>query len=90
MFDADIVSRAKKLVNTFPCHVYVCVCVLQMELEQCRRSLAEERRARLRAESKLREVLTVLIRGMNQSINQPKTHRFIFYDSIHNFQKTFF
>lgn len=42
---------------------YVCVFMdaLQMELKECRLMLAEERRARLNAESKSTEVIIVVI-----------------------------
>ncbi|CAL8249210.1 unnamed protein product [Merluccius merluccius] len=45
---------------------------VQMELEQCRRSLAEERRARLRAESKLREheLENSRLRSLNHSLSE--------------------
>ncbi|CAL8345366.1 unnamed protein product [Lota lota] len=45
---------------------------VQMELEQCRRSLAEERRARLRAESHLREheLETSRLRSLNHSLSE--------------------
>lgn len=41
--------------------MYLCLCViaLQMELKECRLRLAEERRARLKAESRLMEVRMV-------------------------------
>ena len=59
------VRRTRRMWKThFPVNYFcvcMCVCVLQMELEQCRRSLAEERSARLRAESQLREVLIMPI-----------------------------
>lgn len=42
----------------------ICLCVavhvLQMELKECRLKLAEERRARLKAESRLIEVMIIL------------------------------
>ncbi|CAL8296234.1 centrosomal protein of 78 kDa [Gadus morhua] len=45
---------------------------VQMELEQCRRSLAEERRARLRAESQLREheLEASRLRSLNHSLSE--------------------
>lgn len=39
----------------YPCVFYA----LQMELKECRLRLAEERRARLRAESRLMEVMMI-------------------------------
>jgi hypothetical protein len=64
------VRRTRRMWKThFPVNYFnVCVCVLQMELEQCRRSLAEERRARLRAESQLREVLIMPIHQYSQGV----------------------